>query len=92
MSIDVSHLSAGDYIEAEFQELAPRRRIDGEWLAGRPTGRTYILKGRLWEHESVVFPGEKILAMPNRQCVRQIDGTPGNWLIRIIKHKHGGKA
>lgn len=77
---DVAHLKAGDYLEAEFEELTR-----GMYEIGKPTGRTYVLRGELKEYDGYTNINEKGLAMPNGQSVRQTSGLPGGNLVRILK-------
>jgi hypothetical protein len=92
----VNHLKPGDYVEAEFQELGPdtfnHDHSSGMiYVAsiGLPTGRTYMIKGRLYQ---ATDPG----AGPNTlnikegfksQCIRQSNGSPGGWLVAIHQHE-----
>jgi hypothetical protein len=98
---DVAHLNAGDFVEAEFQELTPLR-FQTNWQrdrggvelgqmerigGGEPTGNTYTLNGELSHYESAIFPEDSTsLEMPNGMCVRQSSGEPGGWLVRIVNH------
>jgi len=82
----VANMQLGDYVEAEFRELSPPRWHGDRMEIGRPTGRLYALSGELGESNSILYPNEQGLYMPNGQCVRQFEGSPGGNLVRIIKH------
>lgn len=89
---DVAHLKPGDYVEAEFEELTHScgTHSCGTHDPSQPTGHTYVLRGELGEYDGILWPDRKGLSMPNSMCVRQIDGNPGTWLVRIVTHQQGG--
>lgn len=79
---DVAHLRAGDYVEAWFEELSLVTSRD----AGEPLGITYKLTGVLQEYQAYTG-SQRGLSLPgNGMAVRQIDGSPGTWLVSITKH------
>jgi hypothetical protein len=84
MTIHVSQLQPGDYVEAVFALRKPERDTSGLYS---PSGIPEHITFSGVAYEDPQHPGSLVLS---GQYVRTEIGTPGGTLVRIISHTSKG--